>query len=85
MRYRFHPLAGESLAVVRLHYVYGEPCYVVRRPDGTTVSVPAWMSELAAGEACIVTEPRVAELTPRLWKQHFAANPMRSDLYKADR
>jgi hypothetical protein len=26
----------------------------------------------------------VAELTPRLWKQHFAANPMRSDLYKTD-
>ena len=25
---------------------------------------------------------RVAELTPRLWKQHFAANPLRSDLYK---
>ena len=25
---------------------------------------------------------RVAELTPRLWKEHFAANPMRSDLYK---
>jgi hypothetical protein len=24
---------------------------------------------------------RVAELTPRLWKQHFAANPMRSDLH----
>jgi len=24
---------------------------------------------------------RVAELTPRLWKQHFAANPLRSDLY----
>ena len=24
---------------------------------------------------------RVAELTPRLWKQHFAAHPMRSDLY----
>jgi hypothetical protein len=23
---------------------------------------------------------RVAELTPRLWKQHFAANPIRSDL-----
>jgi transposase len=28
---------------------------------------------------------RVAELTPRLWKQHFAANPMRSDLYKTER
>ena len=25
---------------------------------------------------------RVAELTPRLWKQHFAANPLRSDLYR---
>jgi hypothetical protein len=24
---------------------------------------------------------RVAELTPRLWKQRFAANPLRSDLY----
>jgi hypothetical protein len=24
---------------------------------------------------------RVAELTPRLWKQHFAANPLRSDFY----
>jgi len=26
---------------------------------------------------------RVAELTPRLWKQHFAANPLRSDLHLA--
>lgn len=26
---------------------------------------------------------RVAELTPRLWKQHFAANPLRSDLHQA--
>src|SRR6266404_4276423 len=25
---------------------------------------------------------RVCELTPRLWKQHFAANPLRSDLYR---
>ena len=28
---------------------------------------------------------RVAELTPRLWKQRFAADPLRSDLYKMDR
>jgi transposase len=28
---------------------------------------------------------RVAELTPRLWKQIFAANPMRSDLYTTGR
>ena len=26
-------------------------------------------------------QSRVAELTPRLWKQHFAASPMRSDLH----
>jgi hypothetical protein len=25
---------------------------------------------------------RVAELTPRLWKQHFAANPLRSALHR---
>ncbi len=24
---------------------------------------------------------RVAELTPRLWKEHFADNPLRSDIY----
>jgi hypothetical protein len=28
---------------------------------------------------------RVAELTPRLWKQHFAANPLRSDFYNISR
>jgi len=27
---------------------------------------------------------RVAELTPRQWKQHFAENPLRSDLYAID-
>jgi transposase len=26
-------------------------------------------------------DSRVAELTPRLWKQHFAANPMRSEIH----
>jgi len=25
---------------------------------------------------------RVADLTPRLWKQHFAANPLRSDIHE---
>jgi len=28
---------------------------------------------------------RVAELTPRLWKQHFAANPLRSDLHRVSK
>jgi hypothetical protein len=27
---------------------------------------------------------RVAELTPRLWKQHFAQAPLRSDLHNVD-
>ena len=27
---------------------------------------------------------RVAELTPRLWKQHFAANPLRSELHRLE-
>ncbi|MHB8391550.1 MAG: hypothetical protein ACYDBH_18540 [Acidobacteriaceae bacterium] len=27
---------------------------------------------------------RVAELTPRQWKQPFAQNPLRSDLYVID-
>ena len=26
---------------------------------------------------------RVAELTPRLWKQHFAQNPLRSAVYNS--
>ena len=25
--------------------------------------------------------PRVADLTPRMWKQNFADNPMRSDVH----
>jgi transposase len=28
---------------------------------------------------------RVAELTPRLWKKHFSANPLRSDLHTLSR
>ena len=55
--YRFHPFAGERLAVVRVHQVHDEPCYVVRRLDGTTVSIPAWMTELAAGEMQFTREP----------------------------
>ncbi|MBK6971964.1 MAG: hypothetical protein IPH26_19860 [Sterolibacteriaceae bacterium] len=48
---------GERLAVVRLHQVHDEPCYVVRRPDGSTVSIPAWMTDLAAGEVQLTSEP----------------------------
>jgi hypothetical protein len=28
---------------------------------------------------------RVHELTPRLWEEHFAANPLRSDLRQSAR
>lgn len=30
-----------------------------------------------------IRPPRVAELTPRQWKQHFAQNPLCSDLWLA--
>ncbi|MBK5123813.1 hypothetical protein IQ288_28585 [Burkholderia sp. R-69980] len=60
MRHRFHPLAGERLAVVRLHYVNDEPCYVIRRSNGTTVSVPAWMTELAAANVRVVEQSRLS-------------------------
>ncbi|MCI0148861.1 hypothetical protein KNO81_23560 [Paraburkholderia sediminicola] len=60
MRYRFHPLVGERLAVVRLHYVNDEPCYVIRRSNGTTVAVPAWMTELAAANVRVVEQPRLS-------------------------
>jgi hypothetical protein len=59
VRYRFHPLVGERLAVVRLHYVNDEPCYVIRRSDGSTVSVPEWMTELAAADVRVVEQSRL--------------------------
>jgi hypothetical protein len=49
---------GECLAVVGLHHVHDEPCYVARRSDGSTVPIPAGMTEIAAGNAQIVAEPR---------------------------
>lgn len=36
--------------------VHEEPSYVVRQPDGTTLSFPAWMSELALADVKIVDE-----------------------------
>ena len=38
---------------------------VIKRRDTQTIHCPA---------------AEVVQLTPRLWKQHFAANPLRSDL-----
>jgi hypothetical protein len=60
IRYRFHPLRGSSLPVIRRHFVHEEPCYVVRRPNGLPLSVPVWMSQLTAGTIEIVREPRLA-------------------------
>ena len=44
---------------MRLHYVHDEACYVVRRPNGITLSVPAWMAEPATAEIRIVAVPRL--------------------------
>ncbi|NDZ15401.1 hypothetical protein GXN78_28510 [Variovorax sp. WS11] len=77
MRYRFHPLVGGSLAVVRVHDVCGEPCYVIRRHDGTTVSVPAWMTELSAGDVQIVEQSRLPLATLlelRRWVSTFLSS-----------
>jgi len=59
IRYRFHPLRGSCFPVIRLHYVYEEPCYVVRRPNGLPLSFPVWMTELRAAQIEIVCEPRL--------------------------
>jgi|WetSurMetagenome_2_1015567.scaffolds.fasta_scaffold735498_2 hypothetical protein len=36
--------------------VHEEPSYVVRQPDGTTLSFPAWMTELELADVKIVGE-----------------------------
>jgi hypothetical protein len=36
--------------------VHEEPSYVVRQADGTTLSFPAWMTEIASADAKIVDE-----------------------------
>ena len=59
IRYRFHPLRGSCFPVIRLHYVYEEPCYVVRRPNGLPLSFPVWMTELRAAQIEIVCQPRL--------------------------
>src|SRR5262249_12624322 len=59
IRYRFHPLRGSCFPVIRLHYVYEEPCYVVRRPNGSPLSFPVWMTESRAAQIEIVCEPRL--------------------------
>jgi hypothetical protein len=33
------------------------------------------------GETFPVPTAPIEELTPRLWKQHFAANPLRSEIH----
>ncbi|MBK3787073.1 hypothetical protein G3A43_43700 [Paraburkholderia aspalathi] len=60
VQYCFHPLAGQRLEVVRVHRVHDQQCYVVRRADGSTVSVPAWMTELSSAQIRVVAEPRIA-------------------------
>ena len=39
--------------------MHDEVCYVVRRPNGITLSVPAWMAEPATAEIRIVAVPRL--------------------------
>lgn len=41
---------------MRLHMVHEEPSYVVRQRDGTTLSFPAWMTDIASADVKIVDE-----------------------------
>ena len=59
VKYRFHPLRGGSYPVIRRHHFRNEVCYVVRRPNGLTVSVPAWMTQPQAAAVEIAPYARV--------------------------
>ena len=39
-----------------------------------------WDNPAASTLLAVHPASRVAELTPRLWKEHFATHPLRSDL-----
>ena len=60
IRYRFHPLCGLTLPVIRLRYVHDEPHYIVRRPNGWSLSFPVWMTQAPAAKIDIVREPQMA-------------------------
>ena len=46
--------------MIRRHQFRNEVCYVVRRPNGVTVSVPAWMTQPQAATVEIVPHARSA-------------------------
>lgn len=54
-----------------------------RRREGLGVSQEAFADRVGLHRTYYssIERVRVAELTPRLWKQHFADNPLRSDLH----
>jgi hypothetical protein len=62
--YRFHPVRGQVLAVIKQHHVHDEACYVVRRADGTPLSAPALRTHCAAVHMVIVpaAQPPVSAL-----------------------
>jgi hypothetical protein len=49
--YHFHPLRTHSLPVVRMYDFHDEVYYVVRRADGRSLAVPAWMTRPEAAYA----------------------------------
>jgi hypothetical protein len=51
------------LPVIRLYYVDDEAHFIVRRADGTPMSVPAWMTQSEAACLDIVSTARLPVLT----------------------
>ena len=46
--------------MIRLRYVHDEPHYIVRRPNGWSLSFPVRMTQATAAKIDIVREPQMA-------------------------
>ncbi|WP_352773450.1 DUF5372 family protein [Mesorhizobium sp. M0684] len=58
--YPFHPLVGQTVAVVSEHDHDGIRHLLVRQPHGGTFHLPDWMAAPQAGSVAIVAAPRLS-------------------------
>jgi Family of unknown function (DUF5372) len=57
--YPFHPRSGEVVAVVGLKRHAGTAHFIIRQPDRTLASLPAWMTDASRGTQALVAYPRL--------------------------
>lgn len=60
VHYRFHPRHGQKLTVDKRQEYRGEAVYFIRLPEGPLAHLPVWMTEPAAADFNIVTDPRLS-------------------------